>query len=55
MARSKRPEPAAKVEGAFGKEKPSEAHDPLTVSGATPGSTPVPGESKSADPDDREE
>ena len=55
MARSKQQDQMGKVEGAFGKEKPSSESDPLTVSGATPGSTPAPGKSKGADPDDRKE
>jgi hypothetical protein len=55
MARSKQQDQAGNVEGAFGKQTPSDQDDPLTVSGATPGSTPAPGKSKSSDPDDRKE
>lgn len=53
MAHLKNQNKMGKVEGAFGKEKPEDAHEPLTVSGGTPASTPAPGKSKSADPDDR--
>lgn len=55
MARSKQQNPDGKVEGAFGNEKSSKDHEPLTVSGGTPGSTPAPGKSKSAEVDDVEE
>jgi hypothetical protein len=55
MARSKQQDQNGKVEGAFGNEKPSDKHDPLTVSGATPGSTPAPGKSKSADSEEVED
>jgi len=55
MARSKQQDQAGNVEGAFGNQKQSGEDDPLTVSGATPGSTPAPGKSKGADPDDRKE
>jgi hypothetical protein len=54
MARSKQQDPVGKAEGAFGKEKSSEKHDPLTVSGGTPGSTPAPGKSKSEEPEEAE-
>jgi hypothetical protein len=54
MAQLKNQNKTGKVEGAFGKEKPSEGHEPLTPSGGTPGSTPAPGKSKGADPDDRD-
>jgi len=55
MARSKQEDQDDKVEGAFGKERPSGQDEPLTVSGATPGSTPAPGKSKSSQPHDVEE
>jgi hypothetical protein len=55
MARSKQHNPADKVEGAFGKEKSPQEHDPLTVSGGTPGSTPAPGKSKSEEPEETED
>jgi hypothetical protein len=52
MARSKQQDQNGKVEGAFGREKPSSEHEPSTVSGGTPASTPAPGKSKGADPQD---
>jgi len=55
MARSKQEDQNNKTEGAFGKKQPSDQHDPLTVSGATPSSTPAPGKSKSSQPHDVEE
>jgi hypothetical protein len=55
MAHTKQQDKTGNVEGAFGKQKPSDQDDPMTVSGGTPGSTPAPGKSKSADPDDRKE
>jgi len=54
MARSKQQDKAGNVEGAFGKDKPSAEHDEFTISGATPGSTPAPGKSKSSSPDEAE-
>jgi hypothetical protein len=54
MPRSKQADQAGKVEGAFGKEK-SDKSEPMTVSGATPGSTPSPGKSKSSDPKDKKD
>jgi hypothetical protein len=53
MAQLKNQNKIGKVEGAFGKEKPEDQHEPLEISGATPSSTPAAGKSKSADPDDR--
>ena len=55
MARSKQEDQNDKVEGAFEKEQPSDQDGPLTISGATPGSTPAPGKSKSSQPHDVEE
>jgi hypothetical protein len=55
MARSKQQHQVGKVEGAFGKEKQPDEDGPLTVSGGTPGSTPAPGKSKSADPEEVDE
>jgi hypothetical protein len=55
MARSKQHDSKDKVGGAFGKEKSSKEHDPLTVSGGTPGSTPAPGKSKSEEPEEAED
>jgi hypothetical protein len=52
MARSKQQDDNGNVEGAFGKEKVSGPHEPMTVSGGTPGSTPAPGQSKSQEPED---
>jgi hypothetical protein len=55
MAQLKNQNKMGKVEGAFGKEKPEDQHEPQAVSGGTPASTPAPGRSKGADPDDRGE
>jgi hypothetical protein len=55
MARTKNPDGVGNAEGAFGKEKPEATTDPLTVSGATPGSTPAPGKSKSPQPHETDE
>jgi hypothetical protein len=54
MAQLKNQNKMGKVEGAFGNEKPNDKREPSTVSGGTPASTPAPGKSKGADPDDRE-
>jgi hypothetical protein len=55
MPRSKQNDQNGNSQGAFGNEKPCAEHDPLTVSGATPGSTPAPGKSKSSDPEEAED
>ena len=55
MVRSKQQHQVGKVEGAFGKEKQPDEDGPLTVSGGTPSSTPAPGKSKSAHPEESDQ